>query len=143
MAWLNTAPEVEHTGKGPKPEPVTRLKKLQDEGAVPLLPHNPAPYLTDWLFEIGPSIASGMGESPIGFRDLAAWQEIMGAELLPWEARVLIRLSDSWLAERQRARKADALAPYTGEIDDQPVVRNRVAEQFKAMARGRLAKPED
>ena len=116
---------------------------MRDEGTSPLLPSNPLPYLTDWLFEIGPSVAAGMGEGPIGFRDLVAWQEIMGVELQPWEARVLLRLSGEYLGEKHRARKPDCPAPYTGEREVQQVARDRVAEQFKAMARALNRKSAD
>lgn len=77
----------------------------------PHLPPNPAPYLIDWLFEIGPSVAVGMGEGPLGWGDLAHWQALSGVALNAWEARTLRRLSGDWLGERHRAEKDDAPAP--------------------------------
>lgn len=133
LAWLHAAPEPPKPPKGsnpPAPEPISRLDKMLDEGKSPIFPDNPASYLSDWLFDIGPSVAGGMGEAPIGYRDMQAWSEITGVELLPWEARILRRLSGAYLAQKNDARKADCPAPYTGE-DEAP--RDKVTDQFAAM----------
>tara|TARA_R110002072_G_scaffold38314_4_gene110916 strand:+ start:18670 stop:19011 length:342 start_codon:yes stop_codon:yes gene_type:complete len=112
---------------------------MQEREETPLLPSNPANYLTDWLFEIGPTIGEGL----VGYQDMAAWQRISGVELMPWEARTLRRLSAEYSAERYRARKANCPPPYS----EQPAaVRDRVTEQFAAMMQalrtnGAQAKP--
>src|SRR5690606_17265417 len=91
-----------------------------------LLPPNPAEYLTDWLWEIGPSV----GDRSIGYVDLAAWQEIAGVEMEPWEARTLRRLSGEYLGQSVKARKPGCPPPYNGERE---MARDRVAAQFAAM----------
>lgn len=98
---------------------------------APILPPNPAPYLTAWLFEIGPTSIGGMGEGPLGYQDFTAWQAVSGVDLMPWEAKTLRRLSGEYLAERQKAEEPNALAPYN-EQGDMAAHRDRVAAQFKA-----------
>lgn len=104
---------------------------MRNNGDAPLFPRNPAAYLTEWLFEIGPSVAGTMGESPLGYRDFAAWQEISGVALMPWEARILRRLSGDYLGQRHRAEEPACPAPYAGEIDDIAANRARVSQQIK------------
>lgn len=74
--------------------------------------------MTDWLFEIGPTVATMAGAERIGWRDLAAWQEISGIELLPVEARLLRRLSAEYADERHEAKAPDRPPPYGGEKQD-------------------------
>lgn len=118
---------MEHTGKGLRPEPVTRLDTMKADGREPILPDNPAPYLTDWFLEIGPTA----GETPLGWQDLVAWSRLTGIELTPWEARTLRRLSKTFLNQKFDARKSGC--PEPREQADQRETRKRVDEQFKAM----------
>lgn len=95
------------------------------DGYDPILPDNPARYLTDWLFEIGPV----EGDGPISWQAMAAWEGRMGLDLYPWEARIIRRLSAEYLSEYYQAKKPGRPAPYgTAEVN-----RDRIAEQFKAM----------
>ncbi|WP_165913229.1 hypothetical protein [Novosphingobium sp. ST904] len=94
------------------------------------MPDNPAPYLTDWLIEIGPAAPGG---DPLGWRDLAAWQDITGIELEPWEGRLIRRLSTDFVSQRHKAEKADCPPPYTGIEDDIPAMRQRVSAQIAAI----------
>lgn len=113
------------------------MKVMEKTGQIPLLPLNPAPYLVAWLFEVGPIAHGPMGPVPIGWRDLAAWQELIGVELLPWEARILARLSGNYVGEMERAKKGDAAAPYSGEkedvVDQRALVSRKVDAWFKSM----------
>ncbi|CAD7335322.1 hypothetical protein FIM10_02160 [Sphingomonadales bacterium 56] len=102
---------------------------------APLLPPNPAPYLTEWLFDAGPSSPAGMGDAVLGWTDLHAWQSITGIELQPWEARTLRRLSRDYLNQLHEAKKPGCSAPYD-EAEQQAQNRDRVADQFKAMVAG-------
>lgn len=108
------------------------MDTIRQRGDVPAVPRNPAAYLTDWLFDIGPSVAAGMGEAAISYQDLAAWQTISGIELLPWEARTLRRLSIEYIGERQLAEDLARPAPYSGEADEIAAKRNLIAAQVKA-----------
>jgi hypothetical protein len=99
----------------------------------PVLPVNPAPYLTDWLFEIGPSAPAGMSDAPIDFRHMAAWTGLMGVDLTPWEARTLRRLSRAYVNQRDDARKLACIEPRMKV--DQELAQRRVDDQFANMVR--------
>ena len=65
-------------------------------------------YLIEWFFEFGPT----KGEGPIDAESLVAWEHLLGVEWTPYEARLLIRLSRSYLGEMHRATKRDAKPPW-------------------------------
>lgn len=79
------------------------------------MPPVDAGYLIGHLWEIGPAMSGGMGPAVISHQDIAAWQDLIGIELQPWEARALRRLSRDYVAELHRAEKADAAAPWEPE----------------------------
>lgn len=98
------------------------------------MPANPASYLTDWLFEIGPSIPMGMGMAPIGWRDMEAWQAISGVALLPIEGRILRRLSQDFIAMGEEARDPECPAPWTAApAVNREAVARKVGNAFKAL----------
>lgn len=133
LAWLRAAPEVKRRGKGAPPEPVSRAKAMKDKGETPLLPPNPAPYLVNWLFDIGPS--SGM-DSAISWQDMEAWERINGVFLEPWEAKILRDLSRQYLYEGQEARRLDRAAPYNGETADIIERRQSVDQKIRSAFSG-------
>lgn len=104
---------------------------MEARGEQPLLPANPAPYVTDWLFEIGPGM-----DGPIGWQEMTAWERLTGIELNPWEARTIRWLSQEYLSERQQARKADSPAPYSGLSDDLEDRREIVVGKIKSAFAG-------
>lgn len=69
-------------------------------------------YLIGDLFEIGPTMAAGMGEGPLTFGEIQAWIELTGVKRQPWEIRFLRRLSLEYLAQSHKSTKPDCLAPY-------------------------------
>lgn len=97
------------------------------------VPPNPLPHITDWLFEIGPSSANGMGESPIDWASIAAWSGQIGIVLNAWEARTIRRLSQDFIHMRFEARKASCPAPFDPDADDEAKGDDRVTAQFRAM----------
>lgn len=106
------------------------LKKdldLADDAELDMPPiEAEAQYLIAYLFEIGPTLAAGMGNGPLTHSEIQAWQNNTGIELQPWEARFVKRLSNEYLNESQRAVARDCPAPWA----DAPYVRpapNRVA----------------
>lgn len=111
MAWLNAAPRPDNHRSG-DPEPPTRIAEMAAADMAPPIPPNSLKYLTDWLFEIGPCVAAGMGAGAIGWRDLAAWQDLTGIELMPWEARLLRTLSRAFVDQSWRSEKPDCPAPW-------------------------------
>lgn len=71
-------------------------KRKADDGPQDIGPAFPAllAYVWEWFVEIRAGIApNGMAPIAIGWRDLAAWSDLTGERLRPWEVRLLIRLS--------------------------------------------------
>lgn len=120
-AWLQTTPDGKHQSR--------MATMVEAKEPLPPSPPNPAPYLTDWLFEIGPMTAGNV----IGWQDLTCWQRITGIELQPWEARILRRLSGEYALECLAARKPDRIMPYLGDRDEIEARRAAVAAKAAAM----------
>lgn len=137
-AWLHSHPK----DKNGKAADKSRLETMKSKDQTPLIPVNPAPYLTRWLFDVGPIVTGAMGEAPVGYPDLLAWQELSGVELMPWEAKLLRSLSVEYLVERQKAEELGRPAPYAGEVDDVKAGRARVSQQVKS-AFANLKRKED
>ncbi|WP_454722630.1 phage tail assembly chaperone [Delftia acidovorans] len=121
-AWLN-APLKPKNGKKTQPqhdEPrITRIEEFKAEGLEPDLPDpGPAGYLLEVFFDLGPSLQSPMGETPIGYEQLVAWQSIHGVQLTPWEGKTLCDLSISWLVAKDAAKDPGATRP--GSVDESP-----------------------
>ena len=95
----------------------------------PDIPPNPMPYLTGWLFEIGPTSPGGMGPVPIGWQEIAAWQSLTGNSLDPWEAKTLRRLSADFVNMMHEAKDKSFPAPFTSA---EAVQRNREAVSRQA-----------
>lgn len=74
-----------------------------------------------------------MGESPIGWQDIAAWEHLTGIELDVWEARTIRRLSLAFLSQRQKAEKPDCPEPMLDEAEVAQAQGDKIDEQFKAM----------
>ena len=133
LAWLNTAPDRDHKGSGPRPEPVTRLRTIRARGEEPLWPPNPAEYLTNWLIEIGPVYAGAAGPVEIPWGELESWQRQTGIELDAWEARTIRRLSAVYVVQSYDARKPNCPQPYVGSAKVVASRRDVVANQFRTM----------
>ena len=120
-------------------EPLSRLEQLKAQGIIPQYPENPAPWLTARLMEIGPTEDTGQGPAQLSWRELRHWQDQMGVELLPWELRMLRRLSLDWKNESLRAVKKKARAP-TAEMT-QEMRRKLISDQVDAMFGAMAAAP--
>lgn len=90
----------------------------------PDIPPNPMPHLTGWLFEIGPTSSNGMGPVPIGWQEIAAWQELTGNEINPWEARTLRKMSADFVSTMHDAKDKSFPPPFTSA---EAIARNRDA----------------
>lgn len=135
VAWLHAVPKDD---KKPSltdiSEAQSRLKEMRVKGIDPNLPDNPAPYLVEYLFEVGPTVSAGMGPVILGWRDLQAWQELIGIDLAPWELRLLRRLSADYLSQSLKAEKPDCPAPFLGKDEiDREAVGQRVQNAFRAL----------
>ena len=114
-AWLSTAPEKPPHDKSNTPQH-SRIERLRtdhkDVDYEPDMPQIDAPHIIGYLYEIGPTMSTGMGLTPISFEEILAWQSLTGIELDPWETRILRRLSYDYLSESHKAEKADYPAPW-------------------------------
>lgn len=113
MAWLNAAPEVELRKGETKRETKSRQQVLLAGDFEPEMPDLAwGKYLIDYLLEVGPVMAAGMGSAPITFTELGQWQAQLGLRLSPWEVRTLRRLSLEYNSESQLATKPDREPPF-------------------------------
>lgn len=134
---------MKHTGKGEKPEPAARIEERKKKNQPVLYPPNPAPYLTDWFLEIGPTAPGGMGDAPISWQDMAAWSQVTGIELDPWEGRTLRRLSIAHINQKYAAKKPGCIEPRleADRAKAEEVSRDRVSSQFAAMVKALKPSP--
>ena len=111
-AWLDAIPQREGEKDLP-PNTVSRRDATLEKGGLIDMPElECGDYLIRHLFDVGPTLAGGMGNSPLTYSEIEAWQRITGIELLPWEAALLRRLSAEYLAESSAATKPDRPAPF-------------------------------
>lgn len=86
-------------------------------------PADCADYLVAILFEIGPTMAGGMGAAPITHGEIMAWKINTCTALSAWEARTLKRLSLEYLSASHAAEARDAQPPW-----QQPGAKPQVTE---------------
>lgn len=110
-AWLNAVPQREGKSDLP-PNKASRRKTLEVEGVAIEMPPLDCEYLIGYLFDIGPTMAAGMGNGPVTYSEIEAWQRISGVTLLPWEASLIRRLSGEYAAESFEAGKQDRPPPF-------------------------------
>lgn len=128
---MNTGPEVDLASGGKKTEP-PRIKRMIADGIDLPIPPNPAPYITEWLFEVGPTMPTGMGAAHLSWSEIGEWARQTGLELTPWEATTLRDLSVEFLAMTNKARKPSCLAPWQSG-DAATANRKAVSDQFARM----------
>jgi hypothetical protein len=86
------------------------IKALKSE--VLEMPECDAAHIVAYLFEIGPTLAGGMGEVPVPESEIESWQRNTGIELQSWEARTVKRLSREYLSESQAATEPNRACPW-------------------------------
>jgi hypothetical protein len=90
----------------------SRLDEMRDSGILPAIPATSAPHIVEWLLEIGPGEAAGMGLAPLGWGQIDAWCSRTGIDLPPWQFRLLRRLSAAYVTESRRAEDPNAPPPW-------------------------------
>lgn len=109
-------PEAKKGARADSPD-LSRREQIERDGSeIEMPPFDQGEYLIGYLYEVGPTVAAGMGAGPVTFTEIAAWQAARGFELEPWEARLLRRLSIDYLAESQRATKRECPPPWGGSV---------------------------
>lgn len=131
-------PEKSESDKSKTPEISRREKlkkklKLGDAEELDMPPCD-AHYLVGYLFEMGPTLPSGLGDSALTHGEIAAWQSNTGIELNAWESRTLKRLSNDYMSEARQANKIDRPAPWQ-DIPDVTPSPDHVAASLKASMR--------
>lgn len=117
-AWLNATPDREPNDKSDSPM-VSRRKALEETGVTsPEMPPCDATYLVALLFEIGPSVAAGMGQAAIPHSEILAWQSNTGIKLTAWEAMTLRQLSICYVDQSYKSTEPDCEAPWKSEDVD-------------------------
>ena len=82
-----------------------------DELEMPLCE---ASSIVGYLFEIGPTLPAGMGEGPITFIEIDAFQRNTGIQFDAWTARTVRQLSGIYLAELNKATDRNYPPPWIG-----------------------------
>ena len=96
----------------------------------PEMPPCHAPHMVGYLFEIGPTMAAGMGNGPITHGEIESWQRNTGITLDAWESRTLKRLSLEYLNESYKSEERDCPPPFQ-LVDMTQENRDAVAHQIK------------
>lgn len=120
--------------KGKAPPPETRLQKLRkdrkDLTYEPSLPDvEGGEQMLEWFWDVGPANAG----SAVTHAEIRAWLENTGYELQSWQARLLRRMSQEYLAETMRA--ADPKCPPPCPLEDFALAPAAVAESLRQRMR--------
>lgn len=99
--------------KGNETKLDARMESFKGGQIDPPLPPLTAPYILDWLMDVGPAEQTGMGQVPIGWRTIDAWAARTFSRPSAWEARILRRLSAEYLAELHAAEDHMRPAPWS------------------------------
>ena len=134
MAWLNAVPKPDprlkdRLGDDEKRSQRSRLDLMGGVKNPPPMPPNPLPRMIELLIEIGLTEAAGMGSAPLSWREISAWVDRTGVQLLPWESRLLRSLSVAYLAESHRATAHNSAAPWRA-----PLTAREIAHELDQLA---------
>lgn len=102
------------------------------------MPPCTAAHLVGYLFEMGPTVSTGMGESPLPHTEIAAWMANTGIRLTCWETRTLRRLSCEYAQSSYLSQKPDCPAPWADAPYCKPAP-NLVAQRMRAEMRRQAA----
>lgn len=89
--------------------------------------------MLDWFWEIGPASAG----AAISHTEIRCWQENTGFELQSWQARLLRRLSQEFLAESARAadEKCRPPCPLEDFAPDPAKVADSLRDRMRSLAK--------
>lgn len=86
-------------------------------------------YLLTYLYEVGPVMQGGMGQTPLTHEEIAHWQRNIGLSLQPWEARFLKSLSREYLSQSQISNDINCPPPF-GAIERAKNIDKLIDEAF-------------
>ena len=101
------------------------------------LPDTDLAFLLAHFLEVGPVKQTGMGNMPIDWQDLLAWQMCIELKLPPWQLRLLVSMSQEYVSFSQKAEKPDCPAPWVDPMDEErrESVARRLSSAFRSLAR--------
>lgn len=78
-------------------------------------------YLAEWMRQLGPIRSNGMGLAIPDWKELTAFAEANGIDMLPWEARLLRSMCKAYLAGFNSGSEALSIPPMERgkEIEDE------------------------
>lgn len=124
LAWLYSVPQlppkvIEAAEKAKQkivPNTLSRFDEMKAGKVSPPMPPNPMPHFILWFTEIGMVEATGMGSTPLSWREIEAWQASVRIRLSPWEARMMRALSIAYLAQKAKSELTTDPAPWSGGV---------------------------
>lgn len=101
-------------------DPAERLK-IERRLEGPPLPYC-LRHLWEWFGELAEARGGGMGPSPIGYQDIAAWAKLTGRRPTPWEVSVIRQLDGLWLSIMpDQNATSPPLVDEDGELDHEAI----------------------
>lgn len=93
--------------------------------------HPAVDHVVGYLFEVGPSV----GEHPLTFVELEAWQRVTGVRICEFEAFALRQLSGAYLAMRHEASDSKCPSPFmrAATLPPKAEVSNRLRDFLRSM----------
>lgn len=95
----------------PEKQELSRLERFYEAGVDVDWPELKLQYLFEYLMRIGPCFNTGMGQEPLNWTELEAWQKVNGITLTPWELSIIRKASIVYVEQVQLSRKADCVSP--------------------------------
>lgn len=104
-----------------------------DSPLAGLPPVDECAYLIDYLMEVGPVTSGGMAPAAISYSEIAAWSQITGTVISPWDAHMLRHLSRVYINQYADSKDPRTPAPWQ---DSMPIEDRRAAvvAGFKALS---------
>lgn len=91
-------------------------------------------YLIEYLLEIGTSMASGFGVTPLTWTEIYSWQQLMSIELTGWELTQIMTLSRVFSANYAKFDEKDFPTPYTVEEFDREAASQGIGNALRSLA---------
>ena len=92
-------------------------------------------YIIEYLLELGTSLASGFGVTPITWTELRSWLELSELQLDSWESNLLISLSRSFCANYTKFDEKDFPTPYVIEEFDRKAASASIGGSLRLLAK--------
>ena len=91
-------------------------------------------YLIDCLIEIGTSMASGFGVTPLTWSEIESWSNLTEIDISSWEATMIMSLSRTFTSSFNRFDDKEFPSPYIVEEFDREKVSHNVGSLLRSLA---------